>query len=252
MRPCRRRPSPRRERRAPRRGGGSSRPRRWCSSRRRDARDLVGAARARRARRPTACSATWRASGWTSATPTWRSTAARPRSRCAASTASRSARPSDERALDRGRHADDRLALPGAGARRPAAPSYRLTVPDNVPIEIETSSGTVRPRRRARVGRRSAPAPGAIAASGFCGFSLRASSDSGDVSAVARVLGRPARAALAQRRRARRRPGRPLPDRRAERLRARPASAGSTHADDAPFQIQALSTSGDVTVEAAS
>ena len=94
---------------------------------------------------------------------------------------------------------------------------YRLTVPDNVPIEIKTSSGSVRlsgVRATVQVSTES----GAISATAFCGFSLRASSGSGDVSARRRMLGRPARAALAQRRRARGGAVRALPDRRPERL----------------------------------
>ena len=129
--------------------------------------------------------------------------------------------------------------------------SYRLAVPDNVPLDIETSSGTVSltgvrasVAGHHRLGRRSPPPASAA--------SRCARARTPATSRALGVLGRPARAALAQRRRARRRPGRPLPDRRAERHRARSASAGSTTVDDAPFQIQALSTSGDVTVEAAS
>ena len=128
---------------------------------------------------------------------------------------------------------------------------YRLTVPDNVPLEIETSSGSVR-LSGVRATVQVSTGSGAISATGFCGFPLRASSDSGDVQRARRVLGRPARAALAQRRRARGRPVRALPDRRPERLGLDAASAASRRSDDAPFQIQALSTSGDVTVEAAS
>ena len=126
---------------------------------------------------------------------------------------------------------------------------YRLTVPDNVPIEIETSSGTVH-LAGVRASVQITTGSGAIAATGFCGFSLRASSDSGGVVGQ-RVLGRPARAALAHRRRARRRrpPRATRSTRRATPARPHPRA---DDVEDAPFQIQALSTSGDVTVEAAS
>ena len=60
--------------------------------------------------------------------------------------------------------------------------SYRLTVPDNVPLDIETSSGSVR-LSGVRASVQVSTGSGAIAATGFCGFPLRASSDSGDVSA---------------------------------------------------------------------
>ena len=144
-----------------------------------------------------------------------------------------------------------RLALPGPGARR---------LPHGLPADrARQRPDRDRDRRAARCGSRacarrsrSAPARGRSPRPAFCGFSLRASSDSGDVTRGRRVLGRPARAALAQRRRARG-GARPAATRSTPRAtRARPASAASTPVDDAPFQIQALSTSGDVTVEAAS
>ena len=74
-------------------------------------------------------------------------------------------------------------------------------------------------------GRRPAPAP--IAATGFCGFSLRATSASGDVSAAADCS--PDRLELRSRSGDVRAvvPDRPLPHRRRERRRAPSASAGS-------------------------
>ena len=130
--------------------------------------------------------------------------------------------------------------------------SYRLAVPDNVPLEIQTSQRLRQPHGRARVGagqhrlgRRSPPA-------GFCGFSLRAGSDTGDVRALVGVLRRPARAALAQPATCARScpSGRYQIDAQSDTGTVR--IRGLTNAPDAPFQIQALSTSGDVTVEAAS
>ena len=99
--------------------------------------------------------------------------------------------------------------------------SYRLTVPDNVPLEIETSSGSVR-LSGVRATVQVSTGSGAISATGFCGFLAARELRHGRRQRGQRVLGRPARAALAQRRRARGRPVRPLPDRRAERLRREP------------------------------
>ena len=96
----------------------------------------------------TACWVTSRASSSTSATPTSSSTAAA-RSRCGAWTASRSA-PRGRAPLGAERRAADHLPLPGPGARLLRA-SYRLAVPDNVPV----GSGAERHRAldgRARLG----------------------------------------------------------------------------------------------------
>jgi hypothetical protein len=128
--------------------------------------------------------------------------------------------------------------------------SYRLAVPDNVPLEIQTGSGSV-----SLTGVRStvtvSTGSGAIAAAGFCGFQLRASSDSGNVRALAecsadrlelRSRAGDIRAVVPV--------GRYSIDAESESgdVRVR----GLTPAPDAPFQIQATSTSGDVAVEAAS
>jgi hypothetical protein len=97
--------------------------------------------------------------------------------------------------------------------------SYRLTVPDNVPLEIQTSSGT--------------------------------SSDSGDISAVSKCS--PDRLELRSRSgdvRAVVPAGRYQIDAQSDSGDSR--IRGLTDTDDAPFLIQALSTSGDVSVEAAS
>ncbi|MBE2317937.1 DUF4097 family beta strand repeat protein [Solirubrobacter sp. CPCC 204708] len=127
--------------------------------------------------------------------------------------------------------------------------SYRLTVPDNVPLVIETSSGNV-DLAGVRASVQISTGSGAIRATGFCGFSLRAVSDSGDVTTVSECS--------------------------ADRLELR-STTGDVHAvvpaarytidaqsdtgdvrtrgligtDEAPYEIQALSTAGDVTVEAA-
>ncbi len=125
--------------------------------------------------------------------------------------------------------------------------AYRVAVPDNVPVTLRTSSGSVR-----LVGVRASvtvtTSSGPVVADAFCGFSLRASSDTGAVRAVTQCS--PDRLELRSRSgdvRAAVPPGRYRVDAQSAsgRLRVR----GLTLADDAPFQIQALSTTGDVTVE---
>ena len=126
---------------------------------------------------------------------------------------------------------------------------YRLTVPDNVRVTIRTTSGDVRfsgYRGSAQVD----TGTGDISVAGFCGFALRARAQAGR----------------------RRRAGASCALERLE-LRSRtgdvravvPAGRyqvdadsddgsrsvrGVTVAEDAPFQIQALSSAGDVAVEA--
>jgi hypothetical protein len=126
---------------------------------------------------------------------------------------------------------------------------YRLTVPDNVPLEIETGSGSVT-LSGVRATVQVSTGSGAIGATAFCGFSLRATSDTGDVSAAAECS--------ADRLELRSRSGdvqAVVPSGRYE-IDAQSDSgstrvSGVTAVDDAPFQIQALSTTGDVSVEAA-
>ena len=128
--------------------------------------------------------------------------------------------------------------------------SYRLAVPDNVPLEVQTAGGSVSVtgvRASVSITTRSGP----ITASGFCGFLLRASSDSGDVRALSECS--------ADRLELRSRVGdvsAVVPSGRYQ-IDAQSDSGtsrirGLTNDPDAPFQIQALSTSGDVSVEAAS
>jgi hypothetical protein len=126
--------------------------------------------------------------------------------------------------------------------------SYRLAVPDNVPLEIQTQSGSV-----SLTGVRSSvtvnTGSGAIAATGFCGFQLRATSDSGNVRALAECS--------ADRLELRSRAGdvrAVVPSGRYQNDAQSDSGAvrlrGLTNAPDAPFQIQALSTSGDFTLDA--
>ena len=128
--------------------------------------------------------------------------------------------------------------------------SYRLAVPDNVPLVIQTGSGSV-----SLTGVRSSVSvntgSGPVSANGFCGFQLRVTSDSGGVRAMAECS--------ADRLELRSRAGdvRAIVPAGRYQIDAQSDSGavrvrGLTNAPDAPFQIQALSTSGDVSVEAAS
>jgi hypothetical protein len=126
---------------------------------------------------------------------------------------------------------------------------YRLTVPDNVPLEIETSSGDVT-LSGVRATVQVSTGSGAVGATAFCGFSLRATSDTGDVNAAAECS--------ADRLELRSRSGdvRAVVPAGRYQIDAQSDSgstrvSGVTAVEDAPFQIQALSTSGDVTVESA-
>jgi hypothetical protein len=124
---------------------------------------------------------------------------------------------------------------------------YRLTVPDNVPVTVRTGSGDVRFsgfRGSARIDTEA----GDISVAGFCGFALQARAETGQVSASAacppqRLTLRSATGDV----RAVVPPGRYRVD--ADTDGGRSVVRGITTADEAPFQIQALSSSGDVAVE---
>lgn len=127
--------------------------------------------------------------------------------------------------------------------------SYRVSVPDNVAIDVATSSGSVRiagVRASVQVQTRS----GDVAADGFCGFSLRAISEEGNLHAAAdcsterlelRSRSGSARAVVPA--------GRYRVD--AESDAGRRTVRGVTSDDDAPYTVQVLSTTGDVTVDGA-
>jgi len=125
---------------------------------------------------------------------------------------------------------------------------YRVTVPDNVAVTVRTGSGDVRFtgfRGSARINTNA----GNISADGFCGFTLLARAVSGNVRASAACA--PERLELRSRSgevRAVVPPGRYRVDADSDEGRRR--VAGVTPTDDAPFQIQALSSTGDVDVEA--
>jgi len=124
---------------------------------------------------------------------------------------------------------------------------YRLVVPDNVPVEVRATGGTVRLtgyRGSARVTTRS----GDIVVSGFCGFSLQARAESGDIATSAACA--PQQLALRSNAgsvRASVPPGRYQVE--AESTNGDERISGIAAVPDAPFSIQALSSSGDVVVE---
>jgi len=125
--------------------------------------------------------------------------------------------------------------------------SYHLTVPDNIPIDLRTSSGTVRfdgYHGSARVSTGS----GDIDIGSFCGFSLEARAQSGDITTSASCA--PQQLSL----RSTSGSVHALVPRGRYQVDAESASGGRTvngitAASDAPFAIQALSSSGSVTVE---
>src|SRR4051794_9781766 len=156
-----------------------------------------------------------------------------------------------------GRRADAQRQIAGGALRlRSRCPQtvlgscsarYRVTVPDNIPVSVRTSSGDVRfssYRGSARIDTQT----GDIAVGGYCGFALQARAETGNVQASTSCA--PERMEL------RSRTGDVHAVVPAGRYRVDADSdgghrrvAGLTPADDAPFQIQALSGGGDVDVE---
>jgi Putative adhesin len=126
--------------------------------------------------------------------------------------------------------------------------TYRLTVPNNVPITVRTASGDVQLagfRGSARIDTET----GDIAASSFCGFMLHARADRGDVSARAACA--PERLELRSRTgdvEAVVPPGRYRIDAGSDD--GSRTLRGLLPVEDAPFEILALSSAGDVRVEA--
>jgi Putative adhesin len=124
---------------------------------------------------------------------------------------------------------------------------YRVSVPDNIPVTVRTSSGDVRfssYRGSATI----ATTSGDITVGGYCGFLLQARAESGDVHASTSCS--PERLVLRSRSgdvRAIVPAGRYRID--ADTDGGRRRVVGLTPAEDAPFQIQALSSAGDVDVE---
>lgn len=127
--------------------------------------------------------------------------------------------------------------------------SYRVTVPDNVPVTVRTSSGAVR-LSGVRASVKVNTGSGSVSATRFCGHSLAAVSDSGTVTAAAecsveqlmlRSRSGDVRAVVPA--------GRYRVDAESDSGTSR--VRGVTDADDALFQVQALSTSGNVSVDGA-
>jgi hypothetical protein len=125
--------------------------------------------------------------------------------------------------------------------------AYRVVVPDNVAVTVRTTSGAVRVSSfngSARVSTRT----GRIVVSSYCGFDLDARSVSADVAATAacapeRLFLRSGSGNV--------RAGVPAGSYRLDAVAeaGRRDVSGVTAAPDAPFEIQALSASGDVMVE---
>jgi len=124
---------------------------------------------------------------------------------------------------------------------------YRLVVPDNVPVDVRATGGTVR-LRGYRGSARLTTRGGDIDVAGFCGFSLQARAESGDIATsaacapqqlVLRSTAGSVRASVP--------PGRYQVE--AESTDGAERVSGVSAVSDAPFSIQALSSSGDVVVE---
>jgi hypothetical protein len=125
---------------------------------------------------------------------------------------------------------------------------YRVVVPDNVPVAVRTNSGTVRfsgYRGSGNVRTRS----GDVRVAGFCGFSLQARSDTGDIDAdsacppqqlVLRSTSGDVNAVVPD--------GRYQVD--ADSSSGRAVVRGVRAVQDGPFSLDASSSSGDVTVQA--
>jgi hypothetical protein len=124
---------------------------------------------------------------------------------------------------------------------------YRIVVPDNVPVEVRTGSGTVRfagYRGSGSVTTRS----GDVRVDDFCGFSLRVRSDTGNIDADAACA--PQQLAL----RSTSGDVRAIVPAGRYRVDADSASGdavvrGVRAVSDGPFSLDASSSSGDVTVE---
>jgi hypothetical protein len=129
---------------------------------------------------------------------------------------------------------------------RACSVTYRVVVPDNVPMTVRTTAGTVSfrgYRGSARVTTRS----GDVDVAGFCGFSLEARAESGDIAAAAACAPQQltvrsnqgsVRVAVP--------PGRYQVE--AESASGTESVSGLDAVADAPFAIQALSSSGNVSV----
>ena len=130
---------------------------------------------------------------------------------------------------------------------RACSVSYRVVVPDNVPVTVRTTSGAVSfrgYRGSARVTTRS----GDVDVAGVCGFSLEARAESGDIAAAAACA--PQQLTVRSNEGSVRvsvPPGRYQVE--AESASGSESVRGLDAVADAPFAIQALSSSGNVSVD---
>lgn len=130
----------------------------------------------------------------------------------------------------------------------PCHAAFQVVIPSNLPVTVRTSGGDVR-LRDVRGSAELRTRSGAVRVEGFCGFALRAQTTSGSIDATTSCA--PERMDLRTRSgtvRATVPPGR-------YRITAASTSGRArldrlTSAEDAPFQIQALSATGDVSVAA--
>jgi hypothetical protein len=130
---------------------------------------------------------------------------------------------------------------------RSCSVSYRVVVPDSISVEVRTTKGSIRLdgyRGPARIATRS----GSVSIVDYCGFLLQARTESGDINASTmcsppqmslRATQGSVHAAVPA--------GRYELD--AETAGGRRTVRGVIEVQDAPFSIEALSSSGDVTVE---
>jgi hypothetical protein len=124
---------------------------------------------------------------------------------------------------------------------------YRVVVPDNIPIDVRTTSGAIR-LDGYRGSARLATGSGDVTIADFCGFGLQARSESGTIGAnVDCALQQLSLRSTAGSVHVIVPPGRYRLD--AETAAGRRTVRGVTEGTDAPFSLQALSSSGDVTVE---
>jgi hypothetical protein len=128
--------------------------------------------------------------------------------------------------------------------------AYRVAVPDDVPVSVRADHGTIR-LEGYRGSALLATGAGAISVDAFCGYILRATTARGDVSVVT--------SCSPERLEVRSTSGDVSATVPAGRYRIDASAGGGpaivrglTADPNSPWEIQALSTSGDVTVEAGS
>jgi len=131
------------------------------------------------------------------------------------------------------------------------AATYRVAVPDNVPVSVRADHGSIRVEGYRGSASLTTAGAGVIVVDAFCGYTLHATSARGDVSVVTSCA--PERLEL------RSTSGNVSATVPVDRYRIDASAGGGpaivrglTSDPNAPWEIQALSTGGDVTVEAGS